>query len=425
MNNNAIAGMSIRTKIIIALVGLSLVSLVAVSLIFGFQIHKELKAQATQQLAATVRQKSVEYNLTFDRLAEEADAVAIFAAWQLQQNEVLTRLSDGVLMPWVNEGTGTGFNKGYGSPELESKFENEIPKIQRIGKMLIGIASKNQLIDSAYFSTSDGIFIGDTNEQVLSLAKREGYTPSKRGWYKLAVAEGKVVWSEPYVGASLGRLMVTVAAPVYSDTKTLLGVVGFDVLLKSIKEDVLAIDTGFGGYSLLVNNDGTALATPDIEKGEKRWDAQYKTDDLLKTDNEDWNTIVSEMVQGNNGIGEYNEEGIRYLAYAPVTALNASLGLVVSEDRVVAPAYNILKWIAAVAALISLFALLVGVFLGNSISRPMLELTRLVNEASIGKSELEPIENTRSDELGLLADAFNRLTKSLKISLHMNKQKDD
>lgn len=425
MNNNAIAGMSIRTKIIIALVGLSLVSLVAVSLIFGFQIHKELKAQATQQLVATVRQKSVEYNLTFDRLAEEADAVAIFAAWQLQQDEVLTRLSDGVLMPWVDQGTGTGFNKGYGSPELERQFEREIPKIQRVGKMLVGVASKNKLIDSAYFSTSDGIFIGDTNEQVVSLAKREGYTPSKRGWYKLAVAQGKTVWSEPYVGASLGRLMVTVASPVFSDTKTLLGVVGFDVLLKDIKDDVLAIDTGFGGYSLLVNNDGTALATPDIEKGEKRWDAQYKTDDLLTTDNKAWNKIVGEMVQGNNGIGEYDEEGIRYLAYAPVTALNASLGLVVSEDRVVAPAFDILKWIAAVAALISIFALSVGVFLGNSISRPMLELTRLVNEASIGKSDLEPIESKRSDELGLLADAFNRLTKSLKISLNMNKHKDD
>ena len=424
MNNDAMKGMSIRTKIIIALVGLSLISLAAVSLIVGFQIHKELKQQATHQLLATVKQKSDEYNIVFKRLAEEADAVAIFAAGQLQRDETLSRLSHKVLMPWVNEGTGMGFKKGYGSPELERKFENEVPKVQRIGKMLFGIASKNDLIADAYFSTSDGIFIGDTDAQIVNLAKREGYTPSKRGWYKQAVAERKTIWSDPYVGASSGRLMVTVASPVYAENRKLLGVVGFDVLLKNIKEDVLAIDTGFGGYSLLVSNDGKALATPDIEKGEKRWDAQYETDNLLKTENTGWNNVVSDMVKGKNGMGEYDDKnGVSYLAYAPVGALNASVGLVVSEESVVSPAFDILKWIAGIAALISVFALLVGTSLGNSISRPILELTNLVNEASTGKSALEPIESKRKDELGLLADAFNRLTKSLKIALDMSSRK--
>lgn len=424
MKNDAIKGISIRTKIIISLVGLSLLSLAAVSIIVGYQIHKELKLQATHQLLSTAKQKSVEYNLIFERLAEEAEAVANFASLQLERDENLITLNHKVLMPWVNNRTGSGFNKGYGSPSLTSKYQKEIPKVQRIGKMLSGIASNNNLIADAYFSTISGIFVGDTDKQIYNLEKRKGYTPSKRGWYKLAIAENKTVWTEPYVGASSGRLMVTVATPVYGRLKKLLGIVGFDVLLKDIKQDVLAIDTGFDGYSLLISNDGKALATPNLEKGNESWDEQVKTDNLLKTNNLDWNKIIEEMVNGKTGIGEYNEEGIRYLAYAPVKALNASVGIVVSEKSVVSPAFNILKWIAAIAALISIFALLIGTSLGNSISRPILELTHLINQASTGKSTLEPIETKCNDELGLLADAFNRLTKSLKIALEMNIRKN-
>ncbi len=419
MKKNAIQGMSIRTKIIISLVGLSLISLAAVSTIVGYQIHKELKQQATHQLISTVKQKSIEYNLKFQRLAEEAEAVADFASEQLQRNESLTTLNHKILMPWVNEGTGTGLNNGYGSPEISLRFQSEIPKIQRIGRMLKGIASNNNLIADAYFSTTYGIFVGDTDKQIYGLEKREAYTPSKRGWYKLAIEKNQTIWTEPYIGASSGRLMVTVATPVYGRLKKLLGVVGFDVLLKDIKKDVLAIDTGFDGYSLLISNNGKALATPNTKKGNENWDQQFKAENLLKTDNSDWNNLVAEMIKGNIGSGEFKDKETHFLAYAPVNALNASVGLVVTEKSIISPAISILKWIAAIAALISIFALFVGSSLGNSISKPILELTHLINEASTGKTKLEPIGTKCKDELGLLADAFNRLTKSLKIALDM------
>ena len=413
-------GMSIRTKIIIALVGLSLMSLAAVSIIVSLQVHDELKQQARTQLIRTVTQKSSEYNLIFKRLSEEANAVKIFAAIQLQRDEELVDTGRQVLMPWTDKGSGKGFNKGYGSEELNKTLIKEIPKIQRIGDMLLGIASTDDLITLAYFASSDGIFVGDGDSQIEKLRKLKGYTPSKRSWYKLAVSEGRTIWSEPYIGANTKKLLVTVASPVYAKDSELLGVVGFDILLQKIKDDILNIDTGYDGYTLLVSNTGQPLVSPDIVKGDKDWDQIVVTENLLKTSNTSWNSIVRHMVKQQIGIGEYKEKVVKYLAYAPVNALNASVGLVVSESDVVAPAYKFLYQIAAVATLISVFAILVGVFLGNSISRPILELTKLVNQMSYGKKGLMILKSKRQDEIGLLTEAYNRLVNSLKIALNMH-----
>ena len=420
---NALKGVSIRTKIIVALISLSLISLISISSIVGYQIHKELKIQSKQQLLSTVRQKSTEYNLMFDRLAKEAEAIASSASKLLQRDENLVKLDHHkVLMPWLNQGTGVGKNKGYGSPKLNLELANKIPKIQRVGEMLIGIASKNKLIADAYFATFDDIFVGDNNKQILNLSKRNGYIPSNRDWYKKAKKEGRTIWTAPYVGASQGRLMVTVATPVYGINNKFLGVVGFDVLLQKIKKDVLSINTGYGGYSLLISTDGKALAAPDIEKGIKNWDSKYHTENLLSTSNFKWNEIAKKMVSNKYGIDEYDDNGIRYVAYSPVTAINASVGLVVLEADVIKPAVEILIWIAVAATIISIIALIIGIMLGNSISNPILQLTHLINDISSGKSKLETIKIDRSDELSLLADAFNRLTKSLKIALAMNKK---
>ena len=419
-NNNDMKSMSIRTKIIIALVGLSLMSLAAVSLIVGIQVHDELKQQGRNQLIRIVSDKSAEYNLIFKRLSDEAKAVKIFAAELLQRDEELVDTGRQVLMPWTDKGTGKGFNKGYGSEELNLTLIKEIPKVQRIGDMLLGIASTHDLITLAYFASTDGIFVGDGDSQIEKLRKLKGYTPSKRSWYKLAVSEGRTIWSEPYIGASTKELLVTVATPVYARDSKLLGVVGFDVLLQKIKDDILKIDTGYDGYTLLVSNTGQALVSPDIVKGDKDWDQIVVTEDLLKTANTSWNSIVSNMVKQQIGIGEFKEKEVKYLAYAPVNALNASVGLVVSESDVVAPVNKFLYQIAAVAALISSLAIVIGIFLGNSISRPILELTKLVNQMSYGKKGLMILKTKRKDEIGLLTEAYNRLVNSLKIALNMH-----
>lgn len=422
MSANSIKGTSLKTKIILTLVGLSLVALAAVSTIVGLKIHKELTQQARHQLSNTVIQKSEEYNLIFKRLSDEVEAVAVFSSQLLQRKEALTDVGHRVLLPWVGKGIGEGYSKGYGSPELVSKFSEKSKRVQRIGNLLAALVKKNDNIAGGYFATADGLFVSDTNKSIFDLLELEAYIPAKRSWYKLALEKRKTSWSEPYVGASLKKLMVTVATPVYDNKRNLLGVVGLDVLLEKIEKDILQIDTGFDGYSLLINSDGKALVSPVEKNQDLEWNIEYSAENLMKTDNKSWNTVISKMFTGFTGIGEFEDNGTNYLAYAPIAALDAKLGLVVSEKSVVSPAIDILKWILGVAAAISLLAIFVGIYFGNSISKPILELTDLVNEASTGKSKLITLTSIRTDEIGLLSDAYNRLIKSLTISMELNKK---
>ena len=54
------------------------------------------------------------------------EAISQFTREVLLRDEVPPDIGKPVLMPWVNEGTGIGFNKGYGSPKLVSFLSDDV-----------------------------------------------------------------------------------------------------------------------------------------------------------------------------------------------------------------------------------------------------------------------------------------------------------
>ena len=66
----------------------------------------------------------------------------------------------------------------------------------------------------------------------------------------------------------------------------------------------------------------------------------------------------------------------------------------------------------------------VGVWLGNQITRPVEELTVLVDKASKGQLEVEEIPIRRRDEVGVLAAAFNRMLANLSTVLRELEDKE-
>ena len=113
-------------------------------------------------------------------------------------------------------------------------------KVQRIGKMLESIFGNNSYLTLGYFVSVDGLLVFDNDEVVDVVAALEAFTPRKRPWYRGAVRAGSTIWTKPYVDANTKKLTVTVATPVYAKNRNLLGVVGLDVLLDTIQEDILS-----------------------------------------------------------------------------------------------------------------------------------------------------------------------------------------
>lgn len=405
-----IKGMSIRTKITLIIVLLVIVSLSVVGFIAEYQGRSALSDLAEQHLAQISSQKAREYGLIFHRLQNEAQAVANYATLTFARKNVTSDLGKPMLMPW----TGSG----YGTPEMFRANYQEILYLQRVGFMLRSLVKNNAYLSLGYMATPSKITVFDDDAIVDVIKKVKGYDPTGRPWYKGAVAAGKTIWTEPYVDANTKKLVVTCATPVYRPDKSLIGVIGFDVLLDTIQKDILSMDIGYNGYAFLVGHTGKALVRPGMSQKDTRWDETYKADNLLRTSNAQFNAIVAKMIHHGRGVDTYTSEtGRRIIGYAPVADINAGVGLVVSEADVIQPAIVMQKLIITVWVVVLCLAILIGMIIGGRITRPINELTNMADLISQGKVDLEVLAEDRTDEIGLLTRAFNRLVISLQVAM--------
>ncbi|HTZ51679.1 MAG TPA: HAMP domain-containing protein, partial [Spirochaetia bacterium] len=217
------------------------------------------------------------------------------------------------------------------------------------------------------------------------------------------------------------------ATPVRDADKRLIGVAGFDVLLETIQNDILNLQIGYKNEPFMINRQGTVIVRRGMTEGNAAWDRAYKTDNLLSSTNVEFRAIIQAMTRGDSGIRAFTgDDGQRnYVAYAPVSAVNASLGVIVPFSEVVRPVRDNGKLVLFVMAVFVLISVGVGIWLGNQVSRPIQELTVLVDKASKGMLDVQQIPTGRQDEVGILAGAFNRMLANLSTVLKELEQRGE
>jgi two-component system sensor histidine kinase/response regulator len=404
-------GMSIRSKITLVIVLLVLGSLTAVGMIASTESRNALSEQAEAHLALVTQQKAAEYSLIFQRINQEVEAIADFA-----KEIYATRPYDDLgldhylLMPW-NGNT-------YGDPETNATLAAEVLILQHVVRLVKRFTAKNPYVISGYLGTETNITATDDPAVVKAIGKTEGYVNTKRPWYVKANTERKTVWTEPYVDANTKDLIVTCATPVRNSRGKVLGVVGYDVLLSTIQEDILSLDIGYNSYAMLADSAGKVLVRPGIDAKDTRWNETYESENLTQTDNAAFKGIIANMMAGKRGVETFDSDaGGRYAAYAPLDVIGASLAIIASQPAVVQPAKEMQTYIMIVWVVVLVIATIIGVLIGNGITRPINQLTRMANRVSQGKVDLEVLPENRTDEIGSLTRSFNRLVISLKMAL--------
>ena len=107
----------------------------------------------------------------------------------------------------------------------------------------------------AYAGLSDGQFL-----QGVDLPVPEGYDPRSRDWYKVPMATGQTVVTEPYIDVATNDLVVTIASPFRTNGYS--GVIGADLNLNTLINDVVSIEQP-GVYAFLVDGKGNVVAHRD------------------------------------------------------------------------------------------------------------------------------------------------------------------
>ncbi|MDX1302760.1 methyl-accepting chemotaxis protein [Photobacterium sp.] len=256
---------------------------------------------------------------------------------------------------------------------------------------------------------------------------RADYDPRTRPWYRDAQNAGKQIITTAYRDAITNALLVTIAEPVMKNG-TMVGVVGADVLIDQLINDVINMDAGKNAYAMLINKqDGTFLAHPNQSLLLKPINSYSKEISMSSIEA----SLHGSKDQGNR-INEITTNGQKKLIYfANVPGTDWLLGI--EMDRVTEEAghTSLLRQLIITAALITLIVVSTVAWLVGFLFRDLGRVSQALAEIASGEGDLtQRLEPRNDDEVGQLAHNFNRfvgnmhgmITRLSEVSASLNQQ---
>ena len=125
-----------------------------------------------------------------------------------------------------------------------------------------------QSVQSIQPDTILAAWMADSDSNALLMSDgyiaEEGWKVASRPWYKCTEV-GYTIMTEPYEDVSTGKIVLTVATPVYNSNGSVLGVTGLDILLDDIVDIISKYVIGESGYVMLLSTEGMFIYHPNKE----------------------------------------------------------------------------------------------------------------------------------------------------------------
>ncbi|MGD9223248.1 MAG: PAS domain S-box protein [Desulfobacteraceae bacterium] len=113
---------------------------------------------------------------------------------------------------------------------------------------------------------------------------KDTYDPRARPWYKMALRNRAIVWTDPYIFFTSQKPGITIAAPIYRDDNQLQAVVGVDIEIDQLSTFIGKLRIGKNGRAFMFNNNRDVVAFPDASKMSLRDADQIGNARLVKID---------------------------------------------------------------------------------------------------------------------------------------------
>lgn len=448
---NKLGKFSIRTKLLMAFLGLSLVALIVLGFValngiatlnsYSLQSSQTLGENAVADSTVALAKQAEEYLLRLaldqadisNNIFEQVEAEMKITA-QLAQTILASSTLDSKTLysqqqrpPNIYEATVYVL-----APNVElDNVSNELNYTSHMEDAFKSIHKNNPLLTQLYIGTESGIL----QLYPWSTGINTSYDPRLRDWYINAKQTGEIYWSEPYIDAGGHGLMVTCSIPVSSPQKGFFWVIGADVTIQTINQKIINTQIGELGYAFLLDNKGNVIARPELSSEDKKWDESFETGNMLLSDNPALAAIAKNMTEGKKGITMCSlSDGDKYIAYAPLNNTKWSMAIVLPVEEIIAPALNtqskINEYTDETSTIINLeaekvrntylilFTIIIfmvaatSLLLARTIVNP---ITTLIKGAkALGSGDLDSRVHINSgDELETLAGSFNKMADDL------------
>lgn len=255
----------------------------------------------------------------------------------------------------------------------------------------------------------------------------EGYVPTERDWYKNAVSSGQLVISDPYVDAKTGGIVITISTPILKDGN-LLGVLSCDMPVNYILEKISQMEISGNSYAFLIDGNGNIL-THQNEEYKPTAEGYINIADIM--DGKLQSFISSEDIDLEDRVLTDYDGINRVFLFGDTKETNWKIGIAISADDTLNVLNNAITFTSLAGVIMIVIAVLVSLYIGNSISKPILNCTKIAEKIgnlnftdNISENDLK-----RKDEVGtmlrsyqMLIDKLRKFVDELKDSIKMNQE---
>lgn len=280
----------------------------------------------------------------------------------------------------------------------KDQIKEEVEKTKYFSRKLLDNKVKTgNGIFSVYIGAKNKTFFANSTNKAGNMP---GYDPTQRPWYKKAMENpDKMVYIDPYVSPSTGKLMFTMAKTLKGNSGEILGVIGIDITLENLSTKYKNVTMGHSGRMFVISPDGTVLSHPD----EKLIGKSIKGQEVFQAINSD-----------KEGFKEYTFEGDhKYVSFTTDDKTSWKIALSFNTNETQKELNTINRTNILIALLSTIIGIIFALYISNMITKPLKVLEDGINKAASGDLT-ENINISSKDEFGNIGNAFNQMMSNLK-----------
>jgi GAF domain-containing protein/HAMP domain-containing protein len=445
--------LDLRAKIVTGIIGTGAIVL-SVLITFGLYQTQQITNALSQRLDTSVNQLAEEQLInTASRQADQANQVfndITEKVATLAQDWVALQSEEAVLSQtsyWDASTQLTQLEGGqYGNPATDTSSVFVPTRLQMDNSVIADlntsayldfqvpeILEMNPALLAVYAIDTRGVTRYYPNINLASLLPPD-FDATKRPYFVITSPlfnpKHQPRWTIPYVDATGGGLVVTVAAPVYKDNQ-FMGVVAADMKLGDITKQIGSITIGDTGYAFMLDDAGRILSMPRAGfdmfgvSPEEMNSEEFFKQTVLGLGTTQIQALTKRMTSGGNGLLTVDVNGVeKYISFFPIKANGYSIALVVpaselqgaiisARNQTQQQLQSAAKGAAVLLIILLMLSVAISLGLGRIIAAPIQRLTQVASQISAGDLNIQATATT-SDEIGTLAHAFNTMTARLR-----------
>jgi methyl-accepting chemotaxis protein len=351
-----------------------LIILIAVSIILDYNISSIVSKMNSRYLTSETEKSATKVQAYLDKYISVAETAAVSP----QYSESLTA--------WNTS------QSDFNGSQMQQDLFTALKDVQD---------SNKEVISSAWLASLKTKELIRSDGSLLSLPD---FDMTTRPWYEPVMSQQKTIVTGGYTSAGQDTVVVTVATPVYLNGE-FAGILGLNLTLDSLTEDLDKIKVGDTGYITVLDSGNNIVFHPDKEL------------QLQNINDTGYSDSIKKIIESGKSKTDINGSFEKTSYYGSTVYLDdvnyMVLGVIpASEYSAFVQTINILIT-ASFAGCIIILCIIIALF-AKSLSRSLIKLSAGVKKLADEELDTEITVNSR-DEIGVLAQDISRIVERLRL----------